>query len=38
MAQVMAGAQLCVVPHCGHMSTLEQPEAVARAMRQWLLR
>jgi pimeloyl-ACP methyl ester carboxylesterase len=38
MAQVMAGAQLCVVPHSGHMSTLEQPEAVSRAMRQWLLR
>jgi pimeloyl-ACP methyl ester carboxylesterase len=37
MAQVITGAQLCVVPHCGHMSTLEQPEAVASAMRQWLL-
>jgi pimeloyl-ACP methyl ester carboxylesterase len=38
MAQVMADAELCIVPHSGHMSTLEQPEAVASAMRQWLLR
>ena len=38
MAQVIAGAQLCIVPNSGHMSTLEQPEAVASAMGQWLLR
>ncbi|MDR3370241.1 alpha/beta hydrolase [Rhodoferax sp.] len=38
MAQVIASAQLCIVPHSGHMSTLEQPEAVSSAMRQWMLR
>jgi pimeloyl-ACP methyl ester carboxylesterase len=37
MAQAIAGAQLCIVPHSGHMSTLEQPEAVSQAMQQWLL-
>lgn len=25
-----------IVEHCGHMSTVEQPEAVAGAMRKWL--
>jgi pimeloyl-ACP methyl ester carboxylesterase len=24
------------VPDCGHMSTLEQPEAVAQALVDWL--
>ncbi len=38
MADVLADAQLSIVAHCGHMSTLEQPEAVAQAMAQWLLR
>jgi pimeloyl-ACP methyl ester carboxylesterase len=37
MAQAIVGARLSIVPHSGHMSTLEQPEAVARAMQQWLL-
>jgi pimeloyl-ACP methyl ester carboxylesterase len=24
------------VPDCGHMSTMERPEAVTAALRQWL--
>lgn len=32
----IAGSTLVVVERCGHMSTMEQPEAVAHAMRQWL--
>jgi pimeloyl-ACP methyl ester carboxylesterase len=36
MAEIIAGAQLRIIAHSGHMSTMEQPSAVARAMRQWL--
>ncbi len=31
-----AGAQPVVVPDCGHMAMLEQPDAVVQAMRRWL--
>jgi pimeloyl-ACP methyl ester carboxylesterase len=31
-----APPQLVVVPDCAHMSTLEQPAAVAEALRKWL--
>ena len=37
MAAAIAGAQLCIIETCGHMSTLEQPEAVTAALQQWLL-
>jgi pimeloyl-ACP methyl ester carboxylesterase len=30
------GARLVVVPDCGHLSTVEQPEAVNRALIDWL--
>ena len=30
------GARLEIIPDCGHLSTLEQPEAVNRALRAWL--
>jgi pimeloyl-ACP methyl ester carboxylesterase len=30
------GAKLRLIPDCGHLSTLEQPEAVNRALRDWL--
>jgi pimeloyl-ACP methyl ester carboxylesterase len=30
------GAGLEIVPECGHLSTLERPEAVNRALRAWL--
>jgi pimeloyl-ACP methyl ester carboxylesterase len=36
IADGIAGARLVIVPECGHLSTLEQPEAVSRAMREWL--
>lgn len=36
IAAGIAGAKLVVVEECGHMSTLERPEAVNRAMRKWL--
>jgi pimeloyl-ACP methyl ester carboxylesterase len=35
-ADGVPGARLEVVPDCGHLSTLEQPEAVSRALRAWL--
>lgn len=38
MAALIPGAVLEVVPQCGHMSTMEQPEAVNRALRAWLAR
>ena len=36
MHRAIAGSKLIVVPKCGHMSTLEQPEAVTNAFREWL--
>ncbi len=36
IATAIAGAQLVVVEGCGHMSTVERPEAVTRALRAWL--
>lgn len=38
IAQKIAGAVLTVVPHCGHMSTLEQPDVVTAALATWLQR
>lgn len=32
----IAGSRLVVVERCGHMSTMEQPEAVTIAIREWL--
>jgi pimeloyl-ACP methyl ester carboxylesterase len=31
------GAKLVLVPDCGHLATIEQPEAVDAALRGWLL-
>lgn len=36
MAALMPHATLEVIADCGHMSTIERPEAVAKAMRTWL--
>lgn len=36
MADLIMGAQLNVVPNAGHLPTLEQPEAVNAALKQWL--
>ena len=38
MAALIPGAVLEVLPQCGHMSPLEQPDAVNRALRAWLAR
>jgi pimeloyl-ACP methyl ester carboxylesterase len=32
----IAGSRLEVIPDCGHLSTLERPEAVNRALADWL--
>jgi pimeloyl-ACP methyl ester carboxylesterase len=37
IADGIPGARLVVVPDCGHFSTLERPQAVADALRAWLL-
>lgn len=36
MAAAIPGARLVRVPDCGHLSTLERPEAVTKAMAEWL--
>jgi pimeloyl-ACP methyl ester carboxylesterase len=36
LASLIGGAQLVVIPECGHLSTLEQPEAVTAALTEWL--
>ena len=36
MAAGIPGAELVVVDDCGHLSTLERPEAVNEALRRWL--
>ena len=36
MAAGIAGAKLVVVPECGHLSTLERPDAVNAALVAWL--
>jgi len=36
MAGAIPGARLVVVPECGHLSTMEQPEAVTAALVEWM--
>jgi pimeloyl-ACP methyl ester carboxylesterase len=36
MRDAIPGSTLVVVEHCGHMCTMEQPEAVSQAMADWL--
>lgn len=36
IAAGIPGARLEMIPDCGHLSTLERPDAVNRAMRAWL--
>lgn len=38
MADLIFGAKLRVIPDAGHLPTLEQPDAVNDAMREWLAR
>ena len=36
MADGVAGAKLVILPQCGHLSQVEQPEATANALVEWL--
>jgi pimeloyl-ACP methyl ester carboxylesterase len=36
MAAMIPHSRLVVIEQCGHMSTMERPEAVTAAMRDWL--
>ena len=36
MAAAIPGARLVTVPDCGHLSTLERPEAVTSALAEWM--
>ena len=36
MAEGIAGTRLEVIPHCGHLSTMERPDAVNALLREWL--
>lgn len=36
IADAVPNARLVVVPHCGHASTLEQPDAVSGALVEWI--
>jgi pimeloyl-ACP methyl ester carboxylesterase len=38
MAAAIPGAKLKIVEHCGHLSTLERPDAVNSTLRDWLAR
>jgi pimeloyl-ACP methyl ester carboxylesterase len=36
MAGAIRGSRLLVVPHSGHLSTIEQPQAVTKALVEWM--
>ncbi len=38
MATAIPGARLVLIEQCGHLSAMEQPQAVTALMRDWLLR
>ena len=38
MAELLPDSELVLIDDCAHMSPLEQPEAVTRALRDWLAR
>jgi pimeloyl-ACP methyl ester carboxylesterase len=38
MARGIPGARLEMVEHCGHLSSLEQPDAVTALLRAWIQR
>lgn len=38
MAAGIPGARLVVVPECGHLSTMERPQAVTQALLDWMRR
>ena len=36
IAAGIPGARLDLIDHCGHLSTMERPDAVTAELRQWL--
>lgn len=36
LARGIAGSRLVIVPECGHMATIEQPQATTQALIEWL--
>ena len=38
LAAAIPGAELALLPQCGHMLTMEQPEAVNAQLLNWLTR
>jgi len=36
IAGLIPGAELVLIDHCGHLATMERPEAVNAALRSWL--
>jgi pimeloyl-ACP methyl ester carboxylesterase len=36
MADGIHGARLTIIPHCGHLPQIEQPQATADALVDWL--
>jgi pimeloyl-ACP methyl ester carboxylesterase len=38
LAAAIAGAELALLPQCGHMLTMEQPESVNARLLNWLTR
>ena len=36
MVAGIPGARLVIVPECGHLSTLERPQAVTQALVEWM--
>jgi pimeloyl-ACP methyl ester carboxylesterase len=36
IAAGIAGARLVIVPECGHLSTIERPQAVTKALVEWM--
>ncbi len=36
IARLVAGSRLVVVPECGHLSTIERPTAVTKALVEWM--
>jgi pimeloyl-ACP methyl ester carboxylesterase len=36
IARDISGSKLVIVPECGHLSTIEQPQAVASALLDWM--
>jgi len=36
MASMIANSKLVLIEECGHLSTMEKPEVVNEAMKEWL--